>query len=90
VALSLLSGYWSDRFPKRKPFVFVGHAISSVFKLVLALFNLWQQVLGAILVMAVGFAALLPFLWVKDSDLIAIHTVVSQFDPPEADSTRTV
>lgn len=45
--LQVLSGYWSDRFSRRKPFVFAGYAVSSVFKVVLALSNVWQQVLAA-------------------------------------------
>jgi MFS family permease len=52
--LQLFSGYWSDRVPRRKPFVFAGYAISGVFKLFLALSLAWQHVLAALSLERVG------------------------------------
>ena len=43
--LKVFSGYWSDRYGRRKPFVFSGYAISSAAKLFLAFSTLWQHVL---------------------------------------------
>jgi len=43
--LKVFSGYWSDRYGRRKPFVFSGYAVSSVAKLFLAFSTLWQHVL---------------------------------------------
>lgn len=45
--LQVFSGYWSDRLPRRKPLVFAGYAVSSVFKLFLALASAWPHVLAA-------------------------------------------
>jgi MFS family permease len=52
--LQLFSGYWSDRVRRRKPFVFAGYAISSVFKVFLALSLTWQHVLAALSLERVG------------------------------------
>ncbi|MEE8174626.1 MAG: MFS transporter [Dehalococcoidia bacterium] len=52
--LQVFSGYWSDRAPRRKPFVFAGYAVSSVFKLFLALSSAWQHVLVALSLERVG------------------------------------
>jgi len=52
--LQVFSGYWSDRAPRRKPFVFAGYAVSSVFKLFLALSSAWQHVLAALSLERVG------------------------------------
>jgi len=43
--LKVFSGYWSDRYGRRKPLVFSGYAISSIAKLFLALSTIWQHVL---------------------------------------------
>ena len=43
--LKVFSGYWSDRYGKRKPLVFSGYGVSAVAKLFLALSTLWQHVL---------------------------------------------
>jgi MFS family permease len=52
--LQVFSGYWSDRSPRRKPFIIAGYAASSVFKLLIAVSLVWQQVLGARLLERVG------------------------------------
>lgn len=41
----ILSGFWSDRVGKRKPFVAAGYFTSSIMKLGLAFSTLWQHVL---------------------------------------------
>jgi len=43
--LKVFSGYWSDRYGRRKPFVFSGYTVSSLAKLFLAFSTLWQHVL---------------------------------------------
>ncbi len=43
--LQVFAGYWSDVRGRRKPFVFLGYAMSSVFKLLVALSSVWQQIL---------------------------------------------
>ena len=43
--LKVFCGFWSDRTGRRKPFVFAGYLLSSVFKLFLALSTIWQHVL---------------------------------------------
>jgi MFS family permease len=43
--LKVFSGYWSDRYGRRKPFVFSGYMVSSLAKLFLAFSTLWQHVL---------------------------------------------
>ena len=44
-ALKVLSGYWSDRYGVRKPFVFWGYALSAMAKLSLAFSTVWQHAL---------------------------------------------
>jgi MFS family permease len=44
--LKIVSGYLSDRFGKRKPFVYFGYAIAAIAKPLLAFTTAWQQVLG--------------------------------------------
>jgi len=44
--LKVLSGYWSDRTGRRKPFVFFGYGASAVAKLALALATTWGQIVG--------------------------------------------
>lgn len=46
-ALKVLSGYWSDRFGVRKPFVFWGYAVSAMAKLALAFSTVWQHALAS-------------------------------------------
>jgi MFS family permease len=43
--LKVFSGYWSDRYGRRKPFVFSGYLVSAVSKLLLGLSTMWQHVL---------------------------------------------
>ncbi|MHC1631191.1 MAG: MFS transporter [Methanotrichaceae archaeon] len=40
----ILSGYWSDRLGRRKPFVIAGYSLSAVTKLFLSLATIWQHV----------------------------------------------
>ncbi len=42
--LTVFSGYWSDKFGKRKPFVFFGYMTSATSKMLLALSLTWQHV----------------------------------------------
>lgn len=42
--LTVFSGYWSDKFGKRKPFVFSGYATSATSKMLLAFSLIWQHV----------------------------------------------
>lgn len=42
--LTVFSGYWSDKFGKRKPFVFSGYAASATSKILLAISLTWQHV----------------------------------------------
>lgn len=43
--LKVLSGYWSDKIRRRKPFVLLGYSISSFVKPLFALANIWTFVL---------------------------------------------
>jgi MFS family permease len=43
--LQVFSGYWSDKFGKRKPFVFFGYSISALSKLFFPLATLWHHIL---------------------------------------------
>jgi len=43
--LQVFSGYWSDKFGRRKPFVFSGYAVSAIAKLFLPLSTIWQHIL---------------------------------------------
>ena len=43
--LKVISGYWSDKIRKRKPFVFIGYLLSAVMKPVLAFAGSWPVVL---------------------------------------------
>ncbi len=43
--LKVFAGYWSDKYGKRKVFVFSGYLISALFKLLLAFSKLWHHVL---------------------------------------------
>ena len=42
----LLGGWYSDKLGKRKPFVFLGYFLSTIFRFFLAFANSWQYVLG--------------------------------------------
>ena len=43
--LKIVSGYWSDRWSKRKPIVIAGYSISSAARPLIAIAASWQQVL---------------------------------------------
>jgi MFS family permease len=43
--LKVVTGYWSDKLGTRKPFVYFGYFISSLFKLLLAFSTAWEHVL---------------------------------------------
>jgi MFS family permease len=43
--LKVVSGYWSDKIKKRKPFVLFGYSLSSITKPLFALANVWSFVL---------------------------------------------
>lgn len=43
--LKVFSGYWSDRYGRRKVFVFSGYLTSSISKIFLAFSTMWQHVL---------------------------------------------
>ena len=43
--LKVISGYWSDKIRKRKPFVLFGYSLSSITKPLFALANVWSFVL---------------------------------------------
>jgi len=53
-ALKVFSGYWSDKFGVRKPFVFWGYALSAMAKLSLAFSTVWQHAMIARSVERVG------------------------------------
>ena len=52
--LKVLSGYWSDKFGRRKVFVSSGYLASSISKLFLALSTVWQHILILIPLERVG------------------------------------
>ncbi|HHD92171.1 MAG TPA: MFS transporter, partial [Candidatus Portnoybacteria bacterium] len=43
--LKVLAGYWSDKTGRRKIFVFSGYLTSAIFKFLLSLSAIWQQIL---------------------------------------------
>lgn len=43
--LKVVSGYWSDRIQKRKPFILLGYSLSAITKPLFALANIWGLVL---------------------------------------------
>ena len=45
--LKLAAGWWSDRTPRRKPFIVAGYAIAAAARLVLAIASAWPVVLGS-------------------------------------------
>src|SRR3989339_559282 len=44
--LKVISGYWSDKIKKRKPFVLIGYGLSALAKPLFAITNSWPFVLG--------------------------------------------
>lgn len=52
--LKVVSGYWSDKIRKRKPFVFFGYALSALMKPVLAFAGSWFAVLAIRILDRVG------------------------------------
>jgi len=46
--LKVFSGYFSDRFRKRKLFIFSGYGLSAISKFVLAIIKNWQQAIAVI------------------------------------------
>jgi len=44
--LKVVSGYWSDKIKKRKPFVLLGYGLSALAKPLFAIANSWSFVLG--------------------------------------------
>lgn len=43
--LKVISGYWSDKIKKRKPFIFFGYSLSSITKPLFAFTDFWPSVL---------------------------------------------
>ncbi len=43
--LKVISGYWSDKIKKRKPFIFFGYSLSSITKPLFAFADVWPSVL---------------------------------------------
>lgn len=41
----VITGYWSDKLGTRKPFVYLGYFVSSLFKLLLGFSKIWEHVL---------------------------------------------
>jgi MFS family permease len=52
--LKVVSGYWSDKITKRKPFVFFGYTLSALMKPILAFTGNWFAVLAVRVVDRVG------------------------------------
>ena len=52
--IKLISGVWSDRLPKRKPFILIGYAISGFFRPLVGIAPHWFVVLGIRFVDRVG------------------------------------
>ncbi len=52
--LKVVSGYWSDKIKKRKPFVLLGYSLSSVTKPLFALAQVWSFVLVVRVVERIG------------------------------------
>jgi len=45
--LKLAAGWWSDRVPKRKPFIILGYAFATISRYFIALAHSWHSVFGA-------------------------------------------
>ena len=52
--LKVVSGYWSDKIKKRKPFVLFGYSLSSITKPLFAFANIWSFVLFIRVVERIG------------------------------------
>lgn len=52
--LKVVSGYWSDKIRKRKPFVLLGYSLSSITKPLFALANIWPFVLFIRIIERIG------------------------------------
>ena len=52
--LKVVSGYWSDRIRKRKPFVLFGYSLSTITKPLFAFANIWSFVLFIRIIERVG------------------------------------
>ena len=52
--LKALSGYWSDKIKKRKPFVLLGYSLSSITKPLFALADVWSFVLFVRVIERIG------------------------------------
>ncbi|MBU4389333.1 MAG: MFS transporter, partial [Proteobacteria bacterium] len=52
--LKVVSGYWSDKIRKRKPFVLFGYGMSSLTKPLFALANIWTFVLFVRVIERIG------------------------------------
>ncbi|HLD10817.1 MAG TPA: MFS transporter [Candidatus Nanoarchaeia archaeon] len=52
--LKVVSGYWSDKIKKRKPFVLIGYSVSTITKPLFALANSWSLILFVRVVERVG------------------------------------
>ena len=52
--LKVISGYWSDKIKKRKPFIFFGYSLSSITKPLFAFANVWPSVLFVRVIERIG------------------------------------
>jgi len=52
--LKVISGYWSDKIKKRKPFIFFGYSLSSITKPLFAFTNFWPSVLFVRVIERIG------------------------------------
>ncbi len=52
--LKVVSGYWSDKIKKRKPFVLFGYGMSTIIKPLFALANIWTFVLFVRVIERIG------------------------------------
>ncbi len=52
--LKVVSGYFSDKLQKRKPFIFLGYGLSSITKPLFALATFWPLVLGIRVIERIG------------------------------------
>ena len=52
--LKVVSGYWSDRIKKRKPFILFGYSLSSITKPLFAFANVWSFVLFVRVIERIG------------------------------------
>jgi len=52
--LKVVSGYWSDKIKKRKPFVLFGYSLSTLVKPLFAFANVWYFVLFVRVIERIG------------------------------------